>query len=223
MANYYRAQQSLKLFDCARHAPEVPAELFIVEGDSAVDAVTAVRNGQFQAVLPIQGKPLNALKASSRRIVQNPWFAALLAALGSAAGTALPLADPIYRRILLLLDPDADGIHCAALLQMFFYRFMRRLIEDGQIDIVHAPWGELRPAQGEPLLAYHEAEFQSLCRQADARGESRAERVRHRGLATITPALLAQTCIDPRTRNSHVLTVADVELAIAIFDGRRVS
>ena len=219
MTNYYRAQQTLKLFDCARHAPEVPAELFIVEGDSAADATTAVRNAQFQAVLPIQGKPLNALKASSRRILQNPWFAALTAALGSAAGTALPLSDPRYRRILLLLDPDADGIHCAALLQMFFYRFMRRLIEDGQIEIVHAPWGELRPANAEPLLAYHEAEFQSLCRQADARGDSRAERIRHRGLATITPARLAQTCVDPHTRNSRVLSIADVEQAIAAFGG----
>ena len=223
MPNYYRAQQAPKLFDCAQHAPEVPAELFIVEGDSAADAVTALRNPQFQSVLPIQGKPTNALKASSRRILRSPWFGTLIGTLGIAAGTALPLADLRYRRVLLLLDPDADGIHCAALLQMFFFRFMRRLIEDGQIEIVHAPWGELRPPQGIPLLAYHEAEFQALCRQADARGESRAVRVRHRGLATITPALLAQTCIDPRTRNAHVLTVADVELAIAIFNGRRVS
>ena len=127
-----------KLFDCLHHAPEVDAELFIVEGDSAAEAVCAVRDVGFQAVLPIQGKPVNALRASRRRILASPWLTALTAALGNSAGTALPLGDLLYRRVLLLLDPDADGIHTGALLQIFLHQYMRPLFERGQIEIVQA-------------------------------------------------------------------------------------
>jgi len=209
------------LIDCAAHAPGVDAELFVVEGLSAAEAVIAVRNPSFQAVMPIQGKPLNALRASPGRLQSNSWFASLTNTLGAAAGCALPLGELRYGRVLLLLDPDADGIHIGALLQMFFYRCMRALFERGQIEIVHAPWGEVRSASGAPFLAYHEHEFQQLCRRESKIAGTRVERIRHRGLGSITPSLLERTCINPRTRTSRVLTIGDAEAAIAVFGGER--
>jgi len=214
-----RNERGAKLFDSLRHAPEVDAELFVVEGDSAAEAVCAVRNVGFQAVLPIQGKPTNALRASRRRILANPWLAAFTAALGNAAGTALPLGELRYRRLLLLLDPDADGIHTGALLQIFLHQFMRPLFERRQVEIVHAPWGEIRAVDVEPLLAFHEAEFQRLCREQRSTTPTRLECIRHRGVGTITPTVLERTCINPTTRRTHVLTTADVEAAIAVFGG----
>ena len=57
-----------KLEDSAVHGPGSGAELIIVEGDSAAAAVVRVREPRRQAVLPMQGKPLNAARASRRTI-----------------------------------------------------------------------------------------------------------------------------------------------------------
>ncbi len=205
--------------DSLRHAPGAPAELFIVEGDSAAKAVCAVRNPQLQAVLPLQGKPVNALRASPGRVKASPWLAALTEVLGNAAGTALPFGDLRYERIILLMDPDADGIHAGALVQIFFLQCMRSLLEQGRVSIVHAPWGELRVAGCEPQLAYHDAEFQQLCRALRGDGQRPFDRIRHRGLGTITPGILERTCINAGTRKTRVLTVDDAQKAADIFGG----
>jgi DNA gyrase subunit B len=51
-----------KLLDCQFQPSEHETELLIVQGDSASNAVEAVRDLAFQAVMPMQGKPLNAWK-----------------------------------------------------------------------------------------------------------------------------------------------------------------
>jgi DNA gyrase subunit B len=205
-----------RIFDSQSHAPESPAELFIVEGESAAEAVCAIRNPRLQAVLPLQGKPMNALRASPGRLRTSLWLTGLTQVLGDAPGTALPLGTLRFQRVLLLLDPDADGIHAGALLQIFFYQCMRTLLEDGVVEIVHAPWGEIRRRGHEPLLSFHAEEFQRQCRALAIRGEP-GEKIRHRGLGTITPAILEHTCVNPLTRRSRVLSVSDAEQAAAVF------
>ena len=66
-----------KLDDCAGHGPGSGAELFIVEGDSAAASVGRVRDACMQAVLPMQGKPLNTTRASRRKVVEHPFFGPL--------------------------------------------------------------------------------------------------------------------------------------------------
>ena len=58
----YFKNHPIKLVDSRLHG--TGTELFIVEGDSAASMVANLRDAQFQAVLPMQGKPLNAAKAS---------------------------------------------------------------------------------------------------------------------------------------------------------------
>ncbi len=102
----------VKLHDCQIHGIGSEAELFIVEGDSASKNVVRVRNRQFQAVLPMQGKPLNACKASKRVVGQNELYQQLVAALGAGWDETFDLSQLRYDRVILLFDPDADGIHC---------------------------------------------------------------------------------------------------------------
>ncbi len=202
--------------DCAEHAPGAPAELFIVEGDSAADAVCAVRDARLQAVFALQGKPVNARRASRGRVARSPWLAQIAALLGDAPGTALPLGDLRYERVILLMDPDADGIHAAALLQIFFHDCMPVLLEQGRIVMVHAPWAEIRRAGEPPLLSFHEPQFRRQCQQLEQAGVA-FERIRHRGLGTISPALLERCCVNPATRLAHPLSVADAALAVQVF------
>lgn len=52
--------------DSTIHGAASGAELFIVEGDSASGAVANVRDATRQAVLPMQGTPLNARSVPMR-------------------------------------------------------------------------------------------------------------------------------------------------------------
>jgi DNA gyrase subunit B len=70
----YPSRSALKLEDCVNHGANSGAELFLVEGDSAMTSASAVRDPQFQAVLAMQGKPLNALKASADKVHKNLLF-----------------------------------------------------------------------------------------------------------------------------------------------------
>jgi DNA gyrase subunit B len=143
MAGAARYSQSrAKLVDCQIHGAGSGAELILVEGDSAQDSVLAVRDARTQAVLPLQGKPLNAWAASQDRVEQHVLFQQLAQALGLASAVALPeggVAALRYERVVLLFDPDADGIHIGALVQLYFARWLPAVVEAGLLCLCRAP------------------------------------------------------------------------------------
>jgi DNA gyrase/topoisomerase IV subunit B len=95
-----RSSRVLKLADCTVHGPGSGAELFIVEGDSASMAATQARNAGFQAVLPMQGKPLNAVRASDRKVAADPFYRALTEPLGTGWGDACDPGKLRYERVV---------------------------------------------------------------------------------------------------------------------------
>jgi len=228
---FFPSPLPIKLHDCTLHGPGSGAELFIVEGDSACAAVAAVRDPHRQAVLPLQGKPLNAVRARPARVAADPFLGALARALGLAAagptpaprpepesaGCALPAALR-YERVLLLHDPDADGIHIGALLLMFFDRWMPALLDAGCIERVHAPMGEVHGAPGTlPAVAFGDAHLRALCDRARTLQGSACVARRYRGLGGISPAVLRATCVDPSTRMTSVLDAGDACHAARVF------
>ena len=206
----------LKLDDCIDHGPGT--ELYIVEGDSASSAVCRVRDERHQAVLPMQGKPLNAIKATPKKVAANPWFAALTDALGTGAGEAFDLSKARYERVVLLMDPDADGIHCGALLLMFFRRWMEPLLESGRIAMARAPLATIR-LPNEEIHVRSENEYRAQCERLCEAGRANFESVRYRGLAGMDLAVLAATCVDPTTRVLSPLGITDADAAIVVFGG----
>ena len=214
---YFR-NTPVKLTDSRRHG--AGTELFIVEGDSAASTVAALRDGQFQAVLPMQGKPLNAIKASAEKVATYPLFKALNDSLG--IDHSRPTADLFvwddlrFERLVLLFDPDADGIHSGALMLMFVYQYLRPLLDQGRVLMIHAPWVQISLTEQQPLYAYSEAQALALTQQLRAQGKT-PQVVRYRGLSGIDRAILMQTCIDPATRNARVMTEQDALAAIEIF------
>ena len=228
----------IKLAASVLHGVGSGAELFIVEGDSAASTVSGIRNTQFQAVLPMQGKPLNALRANRSKVAGYELFVVLARTLsveladarGDSQALALGELDKLnYDRLLLLFDPDADGIHCGALMLMFFYRWMRPLLESGRIEMVRAPMFELRftqdhestnsnaPNSNAAMQAYSEMEQKALFRELAAKNVRDLKVYRYRGLGNIDPALLAATCVDPASRKTTVVGVDDARMAIEAF------
>jgi DNA gyrase subunit B len=213
----------MKFEDCALHGRGLGTELFIVEGDSASGAVINVRDKQRQAVLPMQGKPLNAIRATGERMVEYALFKQVVSALGVGmtnleTGELSDLSMMRFDRVVLLFDPDADGIHCGALMLMFFYRWMRPLLASGAVCMVRPPFFVVTHAGSDKALhAYSPDHAQRLAAELTRRGASHVKSQHHRGLASIDPPLLLSSCVDPATRRAAVMGLADAEAAIAAF------
>lgn len=207
----YTTQASMKLVDSDAHGEG--AELFIVEGDSAARSVAILRDARTQAVLPLQGKPLNAWKASAAKVAAAPLYRQLSAALGTRNATTCEPADPgglRFGRIVLLFDPDADGIHIGALMLLYFQRWMPALISQGRILMVRAPMFALTCGDEPPSFAYSTEHAQAIAAQWRAEGRGEAQLHRFLGLGSIPPATLHALCIDPATRLARTVGEADI-------------
>jgi DNA gyrase subunit B len=213
-------QNIIKLQDSRLHGVDSGTELFLVEGDSAGLAVINLRNKQLQAVLPMQGKPMNAHKSTLPKILANPWFKALIDAIGAGVGDDFVVTKCRYARIILLMDPDADGIHCGALMLLFFQRFMPTLLEKGMLEIARPPVGEvLNKASKTIEYAYTDAQFMALIGTHKIQLNQSLESLRYRGLAGIEANKLEEFCINPQTRKTSVMGIKDAQMALEIFGG----
>lgn len=204
-----------KLVDCTDHGAGSGAELLLVEGDSAAAAVVRVRDARCQAVLPMQGKPLNVSRVSTTKVANHPFFGPLVAAVGGGLEDACLPHLARYERVLVLTDPDADGIHCGFLVLLFLQRFMRPLLEAGRVGIVRPPWGEVVVA-GELLLAFSEPELAAIADRHRSRGGIAVRR--YRGLAALDADLLNMTCVNPATRRIDAVSPADVAAMTAAIE-----
>lgn len=83
-------------------------ELFLVEGDSAAGELKKARR-PWQAVLPLKGKILNALKDTKSKAMESEEIINILAAIGYDPKAADPLAKLTVGKIVCLADPDPDG------------------------------------------------------------------------------------------------------------------
>jgi DNA gyrase subunit B len=209
-----------KLEDSKDHGADT--ELLLVEGDSALASVVAVRNERSQAVLALQGKPLNAWVAHEARVAAHAQYRLLAQALGLATPTAITdneLAALRFERVMLLLDPDADGIHIGALLVLYVQRWLPTLITSGRLFQLRAPMFELVCAvTGDVQHANNPPQCQALSARMKATAGGAPPRVQaHRGLGSIAPEVLRARCLNPATRHASVVTTADVQAVIAVF------
>jgi DNA gyrase subunit B/topoisomerase-4 subunit B len=216
----HRWSRPTRLADCLLHGPDSGAELFVVEGSSAAAAVLAVRDPLRQAVLPLQGMPLAGHRAPPARVAADPFLRAFAQALGLEPGERCTLGPLRYERVLLLTDPDADGIHIGALLLLHVHRWLRPLLDGARLERMIAPIGEVHAnAQDAPWPAFGDAHLRALHERARAGGVPLAIARRYRGLASIGATMLRATCVDPSTRLTAVLGEPDAQAALAVFGG----
>lgn len=83
-------------------------ELFIVEGDSAGGTAKEARF-PYQAILPLKGKIMNALKDPKGVATESDEIINILAAVGFDLKAADPYSKLTVGKIICLADPDPDG------------------------------------------------------------------------------------------------------------------
>lgn len=211
------AAMPAKLTDCRSRDIE-RTELLIVEGDSAAGPAKQGRDSEFQAVLPIRGKILNAAKSSVKQVLDNAEAAAIFTAVGAGSGQHFDIEQIRYGRIITLVDADVDGSHIRCLLLTLFYHYMRPMLEQGRIYAAMPPLHSIRTSNGKEHYAFSDAERDETIERLRAEGKSRFHISRFKGLGEMDVDELANTTLDPTKRTLRRITMNDAHAAAEVFD-----
>ena len=204
-----------QLWDCQEKQVDV-SEFFLVEGRSAGGSAKDGRNSRYQAILPMRGKVLNVEKSRLDKVYSNTQLIPIIQALGCGIGSEFDITKLRYGKIIIMADADVDGSHIQILLLTFFFRHMRKLIEDGHIYLACPPLFKVFRGK-EERYAFNEEERDLYIEELAKGDPSKVTTERYKGLGEMDPDQLRLTTMDPRFRTLRKVTIEDAIESDTIF------
>ena len=211
-----------KFVNCRSKDPNV-AELYIVEGDSALTSCKLGRDAEFQAIIPVRGKTLNCLKSDYDKIFKNEIITDLLRVIGCGVEikgkkqkdlSAFDLNNLRWSKVIICTDADEDGFQIRTLLLTLFYRLLPTLLEEHKVFIAESPLFEIT-TKDETYFAYDEFEKAEILKKL---GNKKYTLQRSKGLGENEPEMMWQTTMNPETRRLISVSPADAAATEIIFD-----
>jgi DNA gyrase subunit B len=190
-----------KLADCSNKKSH-DTELYLVEGESAGGSAKMARDKEHQAILPLRGKILNVEKSSPMKSLSSEEIANMITVIGTGVGEQFDPERLRYSRIIIMSDADVDGEHIKTLLLTFFFRFMPKLIENGNVYVALPPLFRIR--KNKDYYVYSEEELKKAVSDLNATNVTR-----FKGLGEMSANQLWDTTMNPKTRKIKKIFIED--------------
>lgn len=191
-----------KLYDCSSEKSSL-SELLIVEGNSAAGSAKDGRDPQYQAILPIRGKIINAEKKGMEDLLKNKEIQSLISVIGTGIKDNFNIDKLRYDKVIIMADADDDGCHISTLLLTFFWKYMRPLVLNGHVYLAQPPLYCVETGKVKNYC-WNDKEMQDAIKK-----HSTYKVVRFKGLGEMDAEQLAETTMNIQTRRLINLQVSD--------------